>query len=292
MYQVNARTKLTGIFGYPVEHSLSPVLHNRVYEHMDLNWCYLPFQVPEADLRMAIEGIKALGLVGVNITMPHKEESVQYMDELEGFAEDVGSINTVNVIEGKLLGYNTDAYGFLSSLKKDAGFDPKEKKVVVIGAGGAAKAVSYALANEGAMKIAIVNRTKSRAIELAENLRAKYKKTEIKADGIDSVNESLVADANLIVNATSVGMNPKDKRLPISVEAIHSGQLVFDLIYSPLKTELLREAEAKGAGTLNGLGMLLYQGAAAFKIWTEIDPPIGFMKEVLEEAIASKGDLQ
>jgi len=291
MYQVDSKTKLTGIFGYPVEHSLSPVLHNRVYRHMNLNWCYLPFQVAESDLKDAFKGIKALGVVGINITMPHKEAAIQYMDELEGFAENMGSINTVQIIEGRLIGYNTDAYGFLSSLKKDAGFDPKGKRVIIVGAGGAAKAVSHALANEGVSKIDIFNRTELRAIKLAESLRAKYKAIDIKANGVIGVNAPVVAGADLIINATSVGMDKKDKCLPISTDGIHRGQLVFDLIYSPRKTAFMQEAETRGARTINGLGMLLYQGAAAFKIWIKLDPPIDFMKEVLEETIASKGDL-
>jgi shikimate dehydrogenase len=292
MCQIDSETKLTGLIGYPIGHTLSPLLHNSAYKHLNLNWCYLPLQVKKADLHDALAGLKALSFVGVNITMPHKESVLEYMDELDSFAQLVGAINAIHIIEGKFIGYNTDAQGFLLSLKKDARFKSKNKRVLVVGAGGAAKAVAIALATEEASQITILNRTLERAVQLANFIEKKFLAIDVQALSFEDKLAPVISKADLIVNATPIGMELEQTNYPIPVDFLHPSQLVFDLIYKPVKTPFLREAEEKGANILNGLGMLLYQGAAAFEIWTGVKAPVDVMKKSLQEAIKSKGKVK
>lgn len=289
MRQVNTETKLTGLLGYPLQHTLSPLLYNCAYEYERLNWCYLPLPVKKADFSDALVGVKALGFVGVNITMPYKETSLQYMDELDSFAELIGAINTVHIVGGRCIAYNTDARGFVQSLQHDACFDPTHKKVVIIGAGGAAKAVTMALASERVSQISVLNRTLQKAVELTEAIEKNYRETSVCAINFDHELESIIGNADLIINATPVGMEQDMAACPIPTDSFHASQLVFDLVYNPPKTKLLQEAEKRGARIINGLGMLIYQAASAFEIWTGRPAPIDHLKKVLTEAIGLKG---
>lgn len=268
---------LTGIIGYPIEHTLSPQLHNAAFQALNLNWLYLPFSVKPEAVKEAVFGFKALNFAGFNVTLPHKQAVAELVDALSPEAELAGAVNTVKINEGKLVGYNTDIGGFLASLK-EIGLQPAGKTALLIGAGGAGLAVAVALAQAQIKKVVILNRT----VKKAENLRRKLSNLAIEALCLADFKEAvdLREEIELVVNATSVGMaaNPG---LPVPVELITEKQLVYDLIYTPVETELIKLAKSKGCRTLNGLSMLVHQGALAFQIWTEKPAPIETMKKAV-----------
>src|SRR2546423_886792 len=265
---VSGHTKLLGVFGYPVEHSLSPAMHTAAIAALGLEYLYIPFSVLPENIDPAIHSLVALGIIGVNLTIPHKERVLPYLDEIDSNARAVGAVNTVHNDGGRLVGYNTDGEGFIGPLKAK-GFDPAGKRAVVLGAGGAARSVVFRLAREGAA-VSIVNRTAARAEALAEDVRHAVRDARVdllNPDDTAGLTESL-SGAELLVNTTSVGMHPHDEvSPPIPPAALHSRLLVYDLIYNPAETRLLKAAREAGADTLNGVGMLVCQGAAAFRIW-------------------------
>lgn len=285
---INGETRVTGIFGDPVAHTLSPLMHNAAFAALGLNFVYLPFHVRREALAAAVAGIKALGLAGVNVTVPHKEAVLPLLDEVAEEARLIGAVNTVVNRGGALVGYNTDALGFLRALQ-EAGFDPAGRPAVVIGAGGAARAVVVALARTGVRKITIFNRTLGRAAVLAELVRAEgVAAAALPWADLAGAGEKVVAQAALVVQTTSVGMHPQEEEAPpVPPEALGPGQLVVDLIYSPPETRLLRLARAAGATTQNGMAMLLHQGAAAFELWTGREAPVGVMRAVLKNVLRS-----
>ncbi|MDO8886746.1 shikimate dehydrogenase [Candidatus Oleimmundimicrobium sp.] len=287
MLKINGKTKLVGIMGYPLEHTLSPIFHNAAFNYLDLNWCYIPIPVEEKFFDKAKEGIRVIkNFVGVNITMPYKEKVLPCLDEISSYAQVIGAVNTIHIVDnGRLVGYNTDGRGFLTALSQDGGFNPKNKNVLIIGAGGASRAVAVSLALSGIKKLKILNRT----LDKAEAIRSKIISNfacEVEIFNFQSNLENCFSSIDLIVNATPVGMVKEE--YPFPVELISREHFVCDLIYEPLETPLIRAAKEKGAKTLNGLNMLLYQGAAAFKIWTHIDPPIEVMRKALEDALELK----
>lgn len=292
--RIDGETKLVGIFGDPVAHTFSPAMHNAAFAELRLNFVYLPFHVRKEDLQAAVAGIRALGLTGVNVTVPHKETVLPYLD---GVAEDAGLIGAVNTIVnrgGLLTGYNTDAAGFLRALG-EAGFDPRGVKAVVLGAGGAARAVSIALATAGARQITIFNRTFSRAEGLAKQVR---EATEALAaavpwEEIQNSGTSVIREASIIVQTTNLGMQPDEAGCPPVPEgAFHKDQLVVDLIYNPQETRFLKTAASGGATVQNGLKMLLHQGAAAFELWTGVPAPVKVMLNALQKAMGSTRKLK
>lgn len=285
---INGETRVTGIFGDPVAHTLSPAMHNAAFAALGLNFVYLPFHVRREALAAAVAGIKALGLAGVNITVPHKEAVLPLIDGVAEEARLIGAVNTVVNRGGELIGHNTDATGFLRALQ-EAGFDPTGRPAVVIGAGGAARAVVAALARAGVREITIFNRTVSRATVLAELARAEGVATAaLSWADLAGTGKKVVARAALVVQTTSVGMHPQEEEAPpVPPEALGPGQLVVDLIYSPRETRLLRLARAAGAKTQNGMAMLLHQGAAAFELWTGREAPLGVMRAALENVLRS-----
>lgn len=284
-WRINGKTKLTGIIGYPLEYTLSPVVHNAAFRSLNLNWCYLPLLVERKNLLNALDGLKSLSFVGVNVTMPYKEAVVPYIDEMVSSAKIVEAVNTIHVQKEKLVGYNTDGQGFLISLQKDLGFDPKRKNILLVGAGGAARSVAITLASIGIGHLTIMNRTKERAVELYQLVKESFPDCQVKFLGLDEDLAEAFGAADLIINATPVGMSPEREEVPFPVEFIRERHLVFDLIYKPLETLLLKVAKEKGAQILNGLGMLLYQAAASFEIWTGIEPPIDIMRAALQEEL-------
>lgn len=283
--RIDGQTRLTGIIGYPLRYTLSPVLHNAAFQHLGLNWCYVPLPVERPFLHQALEGVRALNFVGINVTMPYKEEVIQFLDEIASYARVVGAVNTIHVKGHRLIGYNTDGRGFLASLQRDAKFDPKGENVLIVGAGGAARSVAVSLALAGASYIAIVNRTLRRARSLSRLLRENFPSCEVEAMDFEADLSRVFLKAELVINATPVGMDPKSGKLPFPIELLNPKHLVCDLIYRPRETLLLKMAKEKGARTLGGLGMLLHQGAAAFEIWTNLEPPIEVMRKALEEAL-------
>lgn len=286
---IDGRTKITGIFGDPVAHTLSPAMHNAGFAALGLNFIYVPFHVSREALPAAVAGIKALGLAGVNITVPHKEAVLALLDEVVEEARLIGAVNTVVNRGGSLVGYNTDAIGFLRALQ-EAGFDPAGRAAVVIGAGGAARAVVVALARAGVREITIFNRTLSRAAALAELVRAEgVAAAALSWADLASAGKKVVAAAALVVQTTSLGMHPNEAEFPpVPPEAFGPGQLVVDLIYSPPETRFLRLAAAAGATTQNGIPMLLHQGVAAFELWTGREAPVGVMRAALKKALGAK----
>ena len=267
---ITASTRVAGVIGDPVGHSLSPVIHNAAFRALDLDWVYLAFPVPAGDGAGAARAMRTLGLDGLNVTMPHKADVIAGLDRLAPTAEALGSVNTIHRLAGELVGESTDGAGFVDALVADEGFDPADRRVVVFGAGGAARAVILALAEAGAADIAVVNRTAARAEEAAALAGA----------GVGRVgSEDDVDDADLVVNATSVGMagTAVADAVLLDTARLRPGQVVADLVYHPIRTPLLVAARERGAVAVTGLGMLIHQAAHAFRLWTGEDPPLEVM---------------
>lgn len=265
---IGGRTKLAGVIGWPLAHTLSPAMHNAAYQAMGLDWVYLPLPVPDQrGLLAVLDAVRVLPFVGFNVTMPYKAAVMSLCDEVAMLAQMAGAVNTVQVVDGRLIGYNTDARGLLESLEHDAGFSAEGKRVVLLGAGGAAAAalVAFVLAKAG--EVTVVNRTVDRAEELVERMGPHLRGVSARACGTDDA-EEYVRSADLVVNATSVGMSPDDPS-PIPTQWLRAGQTVEDMIYRPADTALLRGASAAGARGIGGLGMLVCQGATAIDIWNE-----------------------
>jgi len=284
---VRGDTKLVGVFGYPVEHSRSPAMHNAAFAALDLPYLYVPFAVTPDRLETALRSLVALGIVGVNLTIPHKEAALQIVDRATEVAQEVGAVNTVHCVNGELIGDCTDGYGFYQPLR-ELGVEIAEKRAVVIGAGGAARSVVFRLAHEGA-KITLVNRTLSRAEALAEEVGRKVRTlknpVQIREFGdVEGLSRD-ISESILLVNTTQVGMYPYDGEIvSVPLSSFHPDLLVYDLIYNPLETRLLREARERRCQTLSGMKMLVYQGAKAFERWTGQFPPPSVI-EKMENAV-------
>jgi len=275
---ISGKTTIYGIFGYPVEHTFSPGMHNSAFSKLGMDACYVPFAVAPEKLGDAVRAILPLGLCGLNITVPHKEKIIPYLDELSEEARLIGAVNTIEIRGGALIGHNTDGRGFLRSLRENAKFNPKRKQFLFIGSGGAARAVGFSLALAGAKKIVFHDVDLVKANALAQDIS---QKTGVDAKIIsgDAVTAS-AAEADCIINATPLGLKKSDP-LPITPDAVLRKHLVCDLVYNPPQTKLLRAARKKGAGRLSGLGMLLFQGVIAFEIWTGRKAPVTIMKNAL-----------
>lgn len=255
-------------------------MHNAAFEALGLDCLYVPFNVPPDDLETAVRAVRALGMVGVNVTIPHKEQVIQHLDWVSEDALRIRSVNTIHNSGETLKGYSTDGPGFVLALEK-AGKSPEGSSVVVIGAGGSARATVYALAQRGA-SVTVANRTFSRGVELAEMVNSALGLESVRAVGLDGDEaRSAVHEADLLVNCTSVGMYPCSDAQPVPCEWMHPGLFVYDQIYNPLETRLLRAARDAGAQAVNGVQMLVFQGALSFEIWTGRDAPV----EVMEAAV-------
>jgi shikimate dehydrogenase len=266
-WQVAGTTRVAAVIGHPIRHSISPVIHNAAFRALDLDWVFTAFEVAPGRAAAAAEGARDLGVAGLSVTMPHKADVMRALDELTPTAEALGAVNTV-VRRGsrQLVGDNTDGAGFLDALRTDEGFDPGGCRCLVVGAGGAARAVVFALAGAGAGEVIVANRTASRAEEAAAL-----------APGVARPGTTDEAEgADLIVNATPQGM-AGDLALPVPAAALGPGQLVVDLVYHPAHTPLVDAARQAGAVAANGLGMLIHQAAHAFRLWTGEDPPLEVM---------------
>lgn len=287
--RVTGKTRLIGVIGNPVEHSISPMLHNTLCRHFGVDIIYVPFKVEKSDLDNAVKGMKAINILGFNITIPYKKDIMKYIDDNTKEALLMGAVNTVKNIDGRFYGYNTDAEGFSRSFKQESRTNFRDKKVALIGAGGAARAIAVKVAMEGARKIYVVNRTESKAREFIEMINGNVKNiaeyTLLDKNYISSV----FKESEIIINTTSVGMYPNIYESPTDKFDIFSkGQIVYDVIYNPTKTKFLIEAENMGCKTINGLGMLFYQGMYAFEIWTGIK----LTEEVIKELnIAFKNNI-
>jgi shikimate dehydrogenase len=279
---ISGKTKIYGIFGYPVEHTFSPAMHNSAFKKLGTNACYVPFAVPPEKLEEAVRAIIPLGLCGLNVTVPHKERVLAFLDDLSEEARLIGAVNTIEVKKGWLIGHNTDGRGFLRSLREQGGLDPKGKKFLFIGSGGAARAVSFSLALAGAAAIVFRDIDARKASLLAQDIREKTGVPSM-AIGQDSLPQ-YTADADCLINASPIGLKRTDP-LPMPAGLIERKHLVCDLVYNPPVTALLKAAKKRGAKRLSGLGMLLYQGVIAFEIWTGKKAPVLIMKNALARQI-------
>ncbi|MFL2864453.1 MAG: shikimate dehydrogenase [Pirellulaceae bacterium] len=271
--------ELVSCMGQPVAGNPTQFMMERAFEDCELDWRYLTLEVPAENLKDAMAGFRAMGLRGGNFTIPHKVEVIQYLDGLSEAAERMGAVNCVNVVDGKLIGENTDGKGFVQSLKTLV--EPAGQKVVILGAGGAARAISVELGLNGVTDITIVNRTESRGQELVDILNNidDVTATLNVLDGDYEVDE----DVNVVINATCIGLGDAEARVPLDVETLSSQMVVADVVFNPPMTRLLRDAQQRECRVLDGLGMLVNQAVIGFNIWTDVDPRPEVMREALEE---------
>ena len=272
--RITGATKLAGLFGCPVKHTISPRMHNAAFARLNLDIIYLPFCVFPRDLKKAVASLAALGFIGINVTVPHKQKIMKYLDAVSPAARRIGAVNTVLVRGSKLIGYNTDGIGFIKSLQSGLGYSLKNRIMFILGAGGAGRAVAVQSALSGVKRIYVADKDNTRARALAAAIPGK-KGREVRTT--EKIKDA-IREADIIVNATPVGLNKSD---PASITPgwIPAGKLVYDLIYNPPKTKLLKGV--KGCRTVNGLGMLLYQGISSFEIWTGEKAPPAVMKKAI-----------
>lgn len=279
----NYKAELVGVFGHPVAENPTIVMQEAAFKALKLNWRYLTIEVFPDDLADAIRGLKAFNMRGINLTIPHKVAVLRHLDEVAPDAQLIGAVNTVRCENGRLIGENTDGKGFLRSLKHDAGIDPDEKQVLILGAGGAARAIGVELALAGASHIIIVNRTPDRGQELVTSLN---KNTDCRASFIPWKDAyQIPPEIEIVVNATPIGLYPNIEGKPnIDYASLRPTMLVCDVIPNPPLTPFLKEAQRVGSMILDGLGMLVYQGAIGFKMWTGLEAPTDVMHKALAEA--------
>jgi shikimate dehydrogenase len=287
--KINGKTKVVGVFGAPISHTASPAMHNAAFEALRMNWVYLPFHVEPPNLAAALRGISAMRMVGVNLTVPHKVAALDIIDEIDPEARLLGAVNTINVHKGKLIGYNTDGYGFAKAIQEEFDFSLEGKRILVLGAGGAGRAIAIKCVMDGASRVCVANRTAGRVDAFRGSLDPKQSAilTEIPL-----TNESIrqvIGDVDLMVNATSVGL-AEGESLELEPTLFSPHLCVYDTIYRPAETELLKLAYDGGAKCANGLSMLLHQGVRAFEIWTgDKMAPVAKMREALRNAVYGKG---
>ncbi|MCB0208212.1 MAG: shikimate dehydrogenase [Anaerolineae bacterium] len=280
--EVNYKAELVGVFGHPIAENPTIVMQEAGFRELGLNWRYLNIEVYPDDLAAAVQGLRAMNMQGINLTIPHKVAVLQYLDEVAEDAKLMGAVNTVRREGHRLIGENTDGKGFLRALRDDANIDPAGQNVVILGAGGAARAIGVELALAQAAHIAIVNRSVRRGQDLTALIN---EKTPAQADfAVWDGPYALPATTNIVVNATSIGLYPDVTAKPdLDYDSITADMVVCDVIPNPPRTPFLKEAEARGARALDGLGMLVYQGAIAFKMWTGFDAPVEVMHRALAE---------
>jgi len=263
---VDTKTLLYAVIGDPVSHSLSPLMHNTAFKNIDYNGVYLAFNVK--DIASAIRGIKSLGIKGVSVTIPHKQTVMEHLDDIDEKALNIGAVNTIINKEETLVGYNSDCLGAINALKEKTSI--QGKKVVIIGAGGAARAIGFGILAEGGDLI-ILNKFKDEGELLANDLRVNYY----------PITDFEKLDCQILINATPLGMTPNVETTPVKSESLHKDMIVMDIVYNPLKTRLLKEAESKGCTTVDGVSMFIYQGAFQFELWTGQQAPVDLMRTVV-----------
>ncbi len=278
---MNEKTKQVGLIGWPIKHSLSPAMHNAAFAKLGLDWTYVLLPTPPGQLTQSLEELLARNFVGSNVTMPHKRAVIPHLDGLSDAARLIGAVNTIHIQDSKFYGENTDAIGFLNALK-ESGHDPKGMRVAMLGAGGAARAALFSLLQAGAGRVTVINRTVERAAALVDDLAEVFPASSLNFEPLNS--ETLAAlqgQVDLVVNSTSIGMLPQSDASPWLAEvAIPTGAVFYDIVYYPVQTLFLRQAQEAGQKTVNGLGMVVHQGAVAFEIWTGQKAPLETMRQV------------
>lgn len=274
---ITGKTRACGVIGDPINHSLSPIIQNAAFEAVDLNFVFLAYKVKTSGLEDAVNGARALNIRGLNVTMPHKTRIIDFLDRIDLSAQIIKSVNTVLNKENLLFGFNTDGVGALRALKEN-GVEPKGRKVLLLGAGGAARAVAYTLAKE-ADELVVLNRTVKSSHNLAKLLEKTVgKKVASGSLSISDIQRNL-QDSDILINATSVGMKPKPQESPVPIKLLRRDLSVMDIVYNPIETRLIKDAKSMGAVVIGGIEMLIYQGAASFEIWTGKSAPIQVMKK-------------
>lgn len=282
--------KIVGLIGWPVEHSISPIMQNVAFRELGLDdWIYVPMPVskyPYIRIKEAVLGLRALGFQGANVTVPYKEAVVPYLEHLTDMAKAIGAVNTIAInSDGRLIGHNTDGSGFMKDLQ-DHSIDVSAIDVLLLGAGGSARSVAYALLADGCKRLTILNRTKTKAEDIANGFAHVFPDAQLFVGALNKDTIKQLPHAELIINATSMGLVSSKDLMPWDENVSFTrNQVVYDLIYNPRETKLLQKATSDGARAINGLGMLVHQGALAFKIWTGHEAPIAVMKAAAEAAL-------
>jgi shikimate dehydrogenase len=283
-------TKLVALIGHPLQHSISPAFQQAAFDYCGLDLRYEKWEAEGPHLETVIGRLRQASVLGANVTIPHKEAAMPLLDEADTLAAEIGAVNTLVNRDGRLSGYNTDASGFVRALRQEGEFEPGGRSVVVLGAGGAARAACFALAKEGVRRLTIVNRTLGRAESLAGWIRrhttADQEVVALPWEGLTS--DKGLSSCDLLVNCTSLGMrhSPWEGMTPLDADSIPRNALVYDLVYNPVETPLLRQAKIAGARVLEGLAMLVYQGAASFEIWVAREAPVDIMFRAARESLA------
>jgi shikimate dehydrogenase len=283
---ITGKTKVVGVIGNPIEHSMSPPMHNNAFKELNMDYVYVAFPVLPENIGELIRAAKTLNIVGLNVTIPHKTTIIPYLDEIDETAQKIGAVNTIRFKNGIAKGYNTDGLGAIRSIQEHISL--KDKKVLIIGAGGAAKAISFSLINEQIEALIIANRTEENAYKLIENLKEQSNFNKIAYSTVEDASEK-IKDVDLIINTTPIGMFPNcNVKPPIKTENITDRHVVMDIIYNPLETQLLKQAKQKGATIINGTSMLINQGLESFKIFTGCSATYeSFEKMLLEKLTQS-----
>jgi len=280
--KIDGNTKLTAVLGYPLSHSLSPLMHNEAFKHCSFNCIYIPLEVKPEDLGAVVKAIGRMNFIGFNVTVPHKVEVMKYLDEVDKLADIIGAVNTVVIKDGKMKGYNTDGIGFLKSLEESTKQPVEGRKVFILGAGGACRAISMTLAMNKAERIYICNRTYERAESLCRDINANFTSISLPVLMEYENMKEAIEDSDILINTTTVGMYPHSDESPLPKSLLKENLIVCDIVYNPKKTKLLKDAEALECKIVFGLPMLVYQGAEAFKLWTGIEAPVNVMFKAVE----------
>jgi shikimate dehydrogenase len=288
MMTISGKTRVCGVIGDPIEHSLSPTIHNAAFNHLKLDFVFLAFRVKTADLENAVRGMRGLGIHGLNVTMPHKSAVIGCLDEVDFTVRFLDSANTILNRDGRLSGFSTDGVGALKALREN-GIDLSGKKVLLLGAGGAAKAIAFALVPEVG-ELAILNRSAEKAEELAETLGHMFNRKVISGALSPDAIKTNLRDTDILVNATSAGMKPNLSQSLVAPELLKSDLAVMDIVYNPVETKLAKDAKTAGAKVISGVEMLIYQGAASFEIWTGHEAPIEVMRKAALNKLSNAGE--
>lgn len=271
LQMINSNTSLYAVLGDPISHSLSPVMHNSAFSHVNYNGVYLAFRAKE--IGKAISGIRALGIKGAGITIPHKVTVMEFLDEIDDTAEKIGAVNTIINRHGKITGYNFDSIGAVKAVKEKTGI--KDQAIAILGAGGAARSVGYGIISEGG-RLTILNRTKEKGEKLAADLGSEFCPLE----------DFKRVKCDILINTTSVGMEPNLNGMPVEKEHLNKDMIVMDIVYNPLRTRLLKAAEDMGCTTIDGVSMFVFQGASQFELWTGKKAPVDLMRKTVLKALS------
>lgn len=282
---VDINTKLVGLLGYPLGHSLSPLMQNTAFKHYSLNDIYIPIEVLPKDLEAVVKGISKMNFDGFNVTIPYKVDIIKYLDTIDDYAKYIGAVNTVVIEDGKLKGYNTDGIGFLRSFNENTKSSIEGKEVFVLGSGGASRAISMTLALNKVERIYICNRTYEKAVDLAEDINSQVGNISKPVHMEYEEMKKIICDIDVLINTTSVGMYPDIEATPLDRRLLNEDLIVCDIVYNPKKTKLLTEAEKIGCKIVMGLDMLVYQGVESFELWTKAKAPVDLIFKVLKQEL-------